>query len=767
MIKLLCIIMLLLPLILFADEPKLVIDPQGHSDMVKDVMFTPDGKVLVSVSRDKTIRLWNVETGDLIKTYRGEIDEGHKGSFFSGALSSDGKKLAVAGYLQRNVIRLINLESGEQIVTLKGHNNNIYALAFSHDGNLLASGGKDRKIMLWDLTNLSEKKSIKPIAIIPWGSNYINDISFAPDGEKLAVASTRTSVGLCKKIEDKWEKFFDMRKHTNEVYRIAFSPDGRYIVSGGLQDRKVILWDGNGNFIKEIDKLKGHINSISFFSNSKKIVAADKGSFKVYVYSIPSGNRINIFNLHNNIVVSSAFYGDNIIATAGGGKDNDIFIWDAISGKVITHIVGKGKPVYKVAFGENLNIAFSNTETLDRSFNFSEMNLNYYLTHKTKFKEISIEYKGKKLKSKGLYKLLIGDAGKIKNSFDYDGEIRSYTFTKEGNIVVGSSFSLKLYKINGKLIRTFIGHTGEIWSVSISNDGKILASASSDQTIKLWNIKTGELLVTLFVATDNEWICWTPQGYYSASAGGEKYIGWHINKGIYKSAEYYPLYVFRDKYNNKDLVIQVIEAGSFKKALKQINQYAKYKIKETTIVKELPPKVEWIYPQNFIETEDSIITIQAKISSNGLIKDIKILLNGRTVATERGMKIVYKIKNNTKWINRKIRLNPGENRISIISENETATSLPETILAIYKVKITYFRPNLYVLSIGISKYENYDLQLEYTDGDALGFAKIMKEQSGGIYNKVEVRELIDDKATRQNIINGLDGLTKYQPKRII
>jgi len=56
-----------------ADEPKLVIDPQGHSDMIMDVMFTPDGTTLVSVSRDKTIRVWDVETGDLIKTIRKQI----------------------------------------------------------------------------------------------------------------------------------------------------------------------------------------------------------------------------------------------------------------------------------------------------------------------------------------------------------------------------------------------------------------------------------------------------------------------------------------------------------------------------------------------------------------------------------------------------------------------------------------------------------------------------------------------------------------------
>jgi hypothetical protein len=72
--------------------------------------------------------------------------------------------------------------------------------------------------------------------------------------------------------------------------------------------------------------------------------------------------------------------------------------------------------------------------------------------------------------------------------------------------------------------------------------------------IKLWNIETGECLATLFVTRDNEWICWTPQGYYAASAGGEKYIGWHLNQGMEKAAKFHPVSVFRKRFHQPELV---------------------------------------------------------------------------------------------------------------------------------------------------------------------------------------------------------------------
>ena len=103
------------------DEPRLIIDPFGHSSMIREVIFTPDGQTLISLSDDKTIRFWNVKTGEIKRTIRGQIGDASEGKLYAGALSPDGKILAVGGWLafdddrEYGRIRLINLQTMEVI----------------------------------------------------------------------------------------------------------------------------------------------------------------------------------------------------------------------------------------------------------------------------------------------------------------------------------------------------------------------------------------------------------------------------------------------------------------------------------------------------------------------------------------------------------------------------------------------------------------------------------------------------------------------------
>ena len=132
------------------EKPMLVLDAGGHTAKVCKVLFTPDGRELITVSDDKTIRLWDVPSGEPRRVLRPPIGPGPEGMLYAAALSPNGRTLAVGGFPPGSgkdgiPIYLISLSNGRIERVFKGHTNVIHALAFAPDGRRLASGSAIRR----------------------------------------------------------------------------------------------------------------------------------------------------------------------------------------------------------------------------------------------------------------------------------------------------------------------------------------------------------------------------------------------------------------------------------------------------------------------------------------------------------------------------------------------------------------------------------------------------------------------------------------------
>ncbi len=763
----------LLNVSLYAQEPVLVIDPHGHSSKMEHILFTPDGNTLISTSHDKTVRLWDVETGDLLRTLRHQIAEGRDGEIHAAALSPDGTMLAIGGISDWNdprglLVYLYDLESGDITSVLGGHPDVVMELDFSSDGKWLVSGSGP-VINLWKMPDISEE----PLFTIESESDVF-DLVFSPDGRQVASAHIDGGVRIwelpenLQNLEDlegfKPRKI--MRKHETVACCIAWSPDGKYLVSGDFNGQ-YFLWDAKKGKVKKAFKPADAASAVAFSADSEAVVISNGN--RAEVYAVPHLKKSFTFEKHvspipmnafSNSVTAIALYGDDLVATAGG-INYDIYIWNRKTGDIKTHITGKGKRVEAVAFGADRHLAFGNTSggmykpgILERWFDLAEMQLHHKLPPHKEFVRARTEFQGKELtytpghkNPDDWYRLSIKGGGMIENAPN-QGWVRSYTFTSDGNIVVGSSHVLRLHRSDGTEIREFTGHTGEIWGVSVSEDGKLLASASDDQTIKLWNLETGGLLATLFIARDREWVCWTPQGYYTASAGGEKYIGWQINQGQEQSPGYYPVSVFRKQFFYPDVVKHTIALGSFEQALAELDFTPRPAV--TTV---LPPAVQWIAPDSSMtEASQSTIRIQADIHSDSPLTAVKVLVNGGTQATSRGLALGGATQDalpldNT--IKQEITLIPGRNSITIFAANEDAGATSEERIIVYEAE--EFKPNLYMVAVGISKYLLDELALEYADDDARAISQVFLRQEGQLYKKVAVKELYDLDATRDGI----------------
>ncbi len=788
------------------NSPRLLIDPSGPAGKVWELLFTPDGATLISLGEDKAIRFWDVESGQLRRTLRLQIGDGHEGKFAAGALSPEGRWLAVGGRDSElrvdhpTSIRVIDLDRGEVAAVLSGHFNAILALAFSDDGRWLASGSTDKTVRVWDVGDTVKggqgDQVISESQVLEGHTADIYAVSFAPGGERLVSGSYDHTLTLWERsgIGDDFERTATLERHTAEVGDAAFSPDGRFLVSGG-KDHQLLLWDGeSGAFLRALEADMGYdARAIAFSPDSRRVLASSApGSVGGYtaIYALPTGERLTKFTEHSNSVAASAWNPDpkrNLVASAGG-DDNDIYLWNPDSGEIVHHLRGEGRAGWAVAFAKQggLKVAFGHERrgyqlggegaALERTFDFASFTLADLDPTageaETAFRRTIPKRGNATLKRTDKFHLQTG-AGEIALDPKRYARIRAYSFTPGGEVVVGSSFSLKLHQPGGAEVREFIGHEGVVLAVSPSPDGRYLASASYDQTVRLWNLQTGALLASLFVGRDGEWVCWTPSGHYHASSGGERYIGWHFNRGLDKMGEFFPSYVFRDQFHYPELVKRTVLLGDFERALAETGA------KPANVAASRPPRVDWVLPARRSSqargTEE--ITVRARITSpNAELVEVKLLLNDKAVESDS------RVAGRELTFERTIRLLPGENRLAVFARNThsghtsdlrvvTVASAPAASIAARRTSIPGLadafralpaedKTKLYVLSVGISTYADEELTLHHCDADAVAVAEAFEAQEGTLFREVETKVITNTGATRGAILNGLKWLSQ-------
>ena len=802
--------MLLLSMPAMAGQPILTIDTGGHKAIITDVMFTSDGKYLVSASVDKTVRVWDLATGEIVRILRGQIGAGCEGKIFAAALSPDDRFLAVGGWMgplenyklvDLGAIRLVNFRTGEVINLLKGHRSVISGLAFSPDGTRLISGSADKTARIWDVN------TGKTLHVLKGHTDYIYAVSFSPDGTKAVTGSLDHTLKLWNAKSGSLIK--TLKGHKDKVISAAFTPDGKYLLSGSC-DKTIRLWDGRtGKFIKALASQGSNVSSLSVSPDGKSVLTGFSGyaSYISNVFSIPSGNKITSFTKHKNSVFATAIFPDGTTAATGGGNDKEIYLWYLKTGRVKQKMVGKGKSIWSVGFAKDgRSIAWGKTYGSGNLFSHGSLEQAFQIRQDSREYDFAM---GGKLNGDTGYLRALESVGpwsiRTKNGKDHptlqilknnrikheitrgstDGvRHHSLTLTPDGQTVISGAGNGKLTSYNpetGKKIHNFVGHTSDVWGVAASPDSRFLVSGSDDQTVRLWEIDTGRLLLTIFQGTDNEWVAWTPEGYYTASLNGDKYIGWHINQGQAKSALYYPASRFSRQFYSPEIVAKYLETnGDIDEAIRLANaQRPKQKQVKEILASDLgnilPPAVFFREPsQRDVTIYENRIRVRAgaKAINNEPITDIWLLVNGRRVDKSRGIAVTgkesKKIDGLTADIDVVIPLTQENNRISVIASNRHTQSEPEIINVqrIIKARTSsqkvddIYKPDLYVLAIGISKYENPEYSLDYAHKDANGLAAVLAGQAGKLYRKVHKRILTDRDATQGNVLDGLDWILK-------
>ncbi|RJR15913.1 MAG: hypothetical protein C4581_11205 [Nitrospiraceae bacterium] len=288
------------------------------------------------------------------------IFKGHSEEVLTIALSPDGRMLASGG--EDEIVILWNVSTGEKIRTLKGHSGHVTALSFSPANQTLASGSKDKKIIIWDAATGEKIKDFSDDSF-----DAVLSIAFSPDGKSLAVGSEEETITLWDPESGKTIR--TLKGHSDEVCSLAFSPDGKLLASGS-GDKTIIIWNPVTSEIR--NTLKGHkdtVNSVAF-SPDGRVLASGSEDRTIALWNIASGEKINMLTDNKDSVQSVAFSPDGMLLVSGN-EDETVTIWDAQTGGKLKILSGHKDMITSVIFsldgsslisaGEDRNIIVWNT----------------------------------------------------------------------------------------------------------------------------------------------------------------------------------------------------------------------------------------------------------------------------------------------------------------------------------------------------------------------------------------------------------------------
>ena len=285
----------------------------GHSRSVNSVAISPDGQTLVSGSDDKSINIWNLANGNLIRTLAS-----HSRSVNSVAISPDGQTL-VSGSDDKT-INIWNLANGNLIRTLAGHSGWVRSVAISPDGQTLVSGSYDKKIKIWNLTNGNLIRTLT-------GHHFrgVLSVAISPDGQTLVSGSHDKTINIWNLA--KGNLIHTLAEHSLGVNSVAMSPDGQTLVSGSY-DKTINIWNlANGNLIRTLAEHSSSVRSVAISPDGQTLVSGSAdNTIKIWNRAKAKLKLIDTLAGHSDSVFSVAISPDGQTIVSGS-YDNTIKIW--------------------------------------------------------------------------------------------------------------------------------------------------------------------------------------------------------------------------------------------------------------------------------------------------------------------------------------------------------------------------------------------------------------------------------------------------------
>ncbi len=766
-----------------SDEPILRIEAGIHTATTRRMDVDAAERYLVTASDDKTARVWDLGSGELLGVLRAPIGSGNEGKLYAVAISPDGKTVATGGWGWTKAgkdfynVYLFHRASGRMKKRIPGHPNKIDHLAYSPDGRFLVAtlGGEngirvyrtrdygevyrdteyngtsywadlDRRgrlvtscydgyLRLYDPSFRLIAKEKAPGGKRPFG------VSFSPDGTRVAVGfDDFISVNVLSGEDLSFLYAPDTKQVDNGgLTKVDWSQDGQILYAGGRYKENetgthpILRWTQAGrgpytalsastNTIMDLRPLAD--GRVVFAAADPTIGILDRSGRRVWTLQVPiidhRGNREKFRISHNGAIAEFSFD-----VWSEGGWSRRLARFDIKEGRLSLNPTDEGPE--KLALGVD-ELSPPRTEALGIEI--------------TNWKNTT----GPQLNGKSL-------------ELDQYEESRSLAIAPDARrFLLGTSWYLRFFNAEGKQLWQ-VPAPGTTCAVNIASNGKVAIAAFGDGTIRWYRLSDGHEQVAFFPASDGKrWVLWMPEGFFNSASGGEALVGYHLNRGPDEAAEFVGVDQLYDLFYRPDLVAKKLEGGYEKDILAELRRIGDVR---QVLASGLPPVVELLTSQE-VNSNRRDFTLKLRVTDKGGgIGRVVYRVNGVTLETPADARPVPDSVPGRKsgTIRRPITLSNGDHDISVtVYDSKNKIESRPVNLKVHVDDPSYRPPSLYILAVGISSYRDRALKLRYAASDANAMAEELDSRGQGLFEAIEVKRLLDREATTDGIERAFEDL---------
>jgi WD40 repeat protein/uncharacterized caspase-like protein len=753
------------------------------------VKFSRDGRQLM-LAEGYALRRWDTSTGQelpVLNVPNSGLLTSPIGALVGFSFSEDGKRIATGGFDTPTI--LWDLEAGKQILKLSGRTNMAYKVAFSADGSQLSSGGRTR----WDLRTgrglrLTTSTPDKPIGIS------------SPNGRLLATfAPNSNAVSILEIPSGRQLQILKPASGGGVVQRVSFSPDGTMLATtygldqeqmqkpsgfgqgAGGNENQVKLWDvKTGVELRSL--MLGTTATEANFSGDGKMLAIIGSMGQLSIWDTASGSKLRelqsspmakVMNNMPNMGNLSALDPKTMRQMAKRGTmpamPNIADITAMMSNVMGTMSAGTmGRSVTSLAFSPDGKILA--TGGVESKTNMDQLMADAMNPGKQKknAKQPDTDpnelMKNLKVEAIGQVQLWDVATGEEIGALKGHGKgVTQVAFSRDGRFLASSSSdnTIKIWDVAARReLRTLTGHTTNIDSMDFSPDGRLLASASDDGGTFLWDTTTGEHLLTLISLDDGgEWMVVTPQGLFDGTPESWNQILWRYNHDTFNVA---PIEWFFNEFYYPGLLADII-AGKRPTVSQDVSKKDRRQpLVKLSLIGDQPGASGIASRTVKIKIDVTDAPADKNNPQGSGARDVRLFRNGSLVKVWHGD--VLKGQGGV-TLEEEITMTAGANLLTAYAFNRDNVKSKDAQLPLTGSDSLKRAGTAYIIAIGVNEYANPQYNLKYAVADAQSFGEEvrLRQTQLGQFAHIEVLPLINENATKANILAALGRLSGSSP----